>query len=198
MPIITKSNAIAELPCQWGAVGAGTKDILNQHGVFDVTYPLEGVGTQALLDSLKYCELKDKKCAVFKGNSGNEQLEAGLREAGAKVTEIVCYQRVRSQDNPQPLAHAITEQKIDLIIMTSGDALKALHAMLPENSIALLNEIPLLVISERIEKIAQTLGFQRIILARDASDEAIVASISNWVKTRSDNDGQNGRKEKPT
>ncbi len=188
MPAILKHHSLHDLPCQWGAVGAGTKDALLHYGVRDVTYPIDDVGANALLNALQTYDLKNKKCMVLKGNSGNEQLETGLHEYGATVIDVVCYQRVRTQDNPHPLAKAINEQRIDIIIITSGDALKALHALLPSPMQTLLADIPLLVISERIEKIAQSLGFHRIMLARDASDDAVVACIDTWVQQRSDND----------
>ncbi len=188
MPAILKHHAMADLPCQWGAVGAGTNDMLKHYGVYDVVYPEDGVGAQALLDKLKTVDLKSKTCAVFKGNSGNDQLEAGLRERGAQVTEFMCYQRIRTENNPRPLAHAINEGSVDLIIITSGEALSALYALLAPAIVQMLLAIPVLVISPRIENIAHTLGFRRILLAKDASDEAIIACIDAWLQTRTSHD----------
>jgi uroporphyrinogen-III synthase len=188
VPLILKNHAIHDLNCQWAAVGAGTKDVLQAYGARDVNYPLDGIGALALLDSLRNYDFANKKCMVFKGDSGNEELETGLRERGALVTDLVCYQRLRTQDNPKPLASALSEERVDLIVITSGDALKALHSLLPKSVEQQLLNITLLVISERIEKIAQSLGFQRIIRAVDASDDAITACIDAWVQTRSDDD----------
>lgn len=193
MPVILEHHSVQDLPCRWGAVGAGTKDALLDFGVHNVTYPIEGVGAEALLDALSIYDLENKKCIVFKGNSGNAQLELGLRKLGAFVTELICYQRLHTQDNPQPLAHAISEGHVDIIVITSGDALKALHALLPAPAQGLLVNIPLLVISDRIEKIAQSLGFRRILLAKDASDDAIISCIDGWVKKGSDDDRQGNR-----
>lgn len=185
LPLIQTHHALENLTAQWGAVGAGTTDELKKFDVHNALYPTHGVGAQALLDVLDEHLLNHKKVAVFKGDSENQILEDGLKARGAQVTDIICYERKRATDDPTPLVHAIQNDHIQAIVSTSGDGLKALVDLAPETLQSKLTDIPLMVVSDRIHGIAETLGFQHIFQAQNASDEAIVDCVLAWHSQRS-------------
>lgn len=179
MPLLKSFADIHELNAQFGAVGAGTKDTLNDHGVHNVIYPLEDVGGAALLSCLPP-DLTNKKIAVFRGDTGTPTLEDGLMRRGAFVEKIVCYRRLHSSADPQPLAHAIENQHIDLIVTTSGDGLKALCDLIPYQLQASLTQTPVVVVSTRTFEIAHTLGFEHVLQAKSPSDDSILDILDQW------------------
>lgn len=179
MPLLKSFGDIHHLTAKFGAVGAGTKDTLNDHGVHDVIYPMEDVGGAALLACFPD-NLAHKKIAVFRGDSGTPTLEDGLMRRGAFVEKVICYRRLHSNADPQPLAHAIEHQHIDLIVTTSGDGLKALCDLIPYQLQASLSQIPIVVVSPRTFEIANTLGFAHILQAKSPSDDSILAVLDEW------------------
>lgn len=181
MPLIKSFADIEVLNAGFGAVGAGTKDALHDYGVHDVIYPLDDVGGAALLACMPQ-DLARKKIAVFRGDTGTPTLEDGLMKRGAFVEKIVCYRRLHSSADPQPLAHAIENQHIDLIVTTSGDGLKALCDLLPYQLQESLAQTPVVVVSTRTSEIAHTLGFAHVLQAKSPSDDSILAVLEQWFK----------------
>jgi uroporphyrinogen-III synthase len=76
---------------------------------------------------------------------------------------------------------------LDVIIVTSFEALRNLLAMLGANYKKKLAMLPLVVISERIGKLAAELGFTQIAVTESPTDQAIldtVISLSGRGNTR--------------
>ncbi len=74
---------------------------------------------------------------------------------------------------------SLLEQKaIAAIVCASFEAVKNLTLLLGEKSWPLLKKCPLTVVSERIKKLAQDLGFQTIWVAHNASDAAILEELA--------------------
>ena len=63
------------------------------------------------------------------------------------------------------------------IISMSGDSLNNLIAMVAKERQASLYQIPLLIISKRMALVAQALGFKDILIAQNASEEALIAAL---------------------
>jgi uroporphyrinogen-III synthase len=180
LPLIVREGWLPRMQGQFGSVGAGTRDLLAVWGVHQVLYPMNAVGALALLETLGPETLENKSVAVFKGDSGNPTLEEGLLARGARVLPIICYQRQRTQEDPQPLIEALAHHRIDLIVVTSGDGLQSLIDLVPVDLAPTLRTLPLVVISERLKSLAESAEFSTILLAKDASDEAIVMAIAAW------------------
>lgn len=181
LPLLKNQGLLNKMSGKFAAVGAGTRDSLANYGITDVIYPLSEVGAEALLHALAPESLAGKHVVIFKGDSANETLEEGLKVRGSIIHPIVCYERKHSQDDPQPLVHALEHDHLDIIITTSGDGLRALVKIIPEFLHEALFMRPVVVVSERIREIASTLGFTSIYLSQDASDRAIVAAIQQGV-----------------
>lgn len=180
MPTVLEEHWLPRFQGTFATVGAGTRDTLAVYGVNNIVFPVEGVGALALLDTLATETLDNKKVAIFKGDSDNQILENGLSARGAIISPILSYRRERTQDDPQPLVHALERGHIDVIVTTSGDGLKSLVQLLPVHLQTLAFQLPVVVVSERVRQFAQELGFSTILLATDASDEAIVSILEQW------------------
>jgi len=146
LPALEQENILQHMHGQFACVGAGTADELFAFGVKNITYPLDGVGAQALLDTLAFEDFNNKTVAIFKGNSDNAILEEGLTQQGALIQDVTCYQRTRTEDDATPVAHAIEHNHIHLIVTTSGDTLKHLVHIVPGTLPQQLFTLPVLFV----------------------------------------------------
>jgi uroporphyrinogen-III synthase len=180
MPLVLEKQWLTLFRGRFATVGIGTRDSLSVYGVNSITFPTQGVGAEALLETLGHEDMNNKQVAVFKGNSDNQMIEEGLSARGAKIFPINCYQRRRTKDDPHPLIHALTHGHVDLIVTSSGDGLQSLVQLLPADLQAIACQLPVVVVSKRVQDLAKTLGFSQTLLAKDASDEAIADAIEHW------------------
>ncbi len=181
MPYVLSHFHLDHFKPQFAAVGEGTADTLHTAGVKTVIFPEQDVGSEALLNILPE-DLQEKKIFIFKGDSGNNLLEAGLIERGAMVRSCVCYRREHTQADPAPLIQALTHQHIHIAVVTSGDSLRALHAWVPQDLINMFCRLPLVVVSDRIGDVAKKMGFDKILISKGADDHAIIETIGAWVE----------------
>jgi uroporphyrinogen-III synthase len=181
MPYVLSHFHLDHFKPHFAAVGEGTADILKTYGVQNVIFPEADVGSEALLSILP-SDLQDKKIFIFKGDSGNNVLEAGLTERGAMVRSCVCYQREHTQADPTPFIQALKHKHIHIAVVTSADSLRALHAWVPQDLINTFSRLPLVVASDRIGGVAKKMGFDNILNSKGADDRAIIETISAWVE----------------
>ncbi len=100
-----------------------------------------------------------------------------LVERGAQVAELACYRRLRPDYRPGELAARLREWAIGVVMLSSGEGLEHLLALLsPEESIR-FRAITLLVPSERVAAVARRAGWERIIVAENASDGAMLRAL---------------------
>lgn len=180
LPLIKQEQWLPRFRGRFATVGAGTRDTLASYGINNIVYPLNDVGALALLETLSQENFENKHVTIFKADSENQILEEGLAARGAQLFPIICYQRLHSKEDPEPLIHALEHDHINLIVTTSGDGLKSLVHLIPTALRSTLYQLPVVVVSERVQNIAKTFGFSTILLAHDPSDEAIVSAIDQW------------------
>jgi uroporphyrinogen-III synthase len=188
MPLMLEAKWLSGFEGQFATVGGGTRDLLAHYGVNNIVCPLDEVGAQALLDTLETEEVNHQRVVIFKGDSENPILEEGLSKRGAHVFPITCYQRQRTQDDPEPLLHALSNGRIDVIVTSSGDGLQSLIQILPATLQSIACQLPVVVVSKRIRDMAKNFGFSKIILAKDTSDEAITLAIEQWYEQGASHD----------
>ena len=72
-----------------------------------------------------------------------------------------------------------------MILVTSNESLRNLFAIVGELGQQCLYNTPLLMVSARACQLAQELGVnQAPLVAREASDEALVETLLKWQQTR--------------
>ena len=72
----------------------------------------------------------------------------------------------------------LQKKQLDVITITSGEALHNFLSLLKDPSMILLAlEIPLVVMSQRLKNIAITLGFKQIFVTENPSDKAMIKSV---------------------
>lgn len=163
---------------QFASVGAGTAKALKAAGYLASFYPENEWHSEGLLAMPELNTVKDKSIAVVRGQGGRELLEKVLIERGAKVTSCIAYRRVLPMINAEPCLDLIRQQQLNLIVAGSFESVANLQLLLGSDCWPQLKTIPLIVMSERVKKLAAESGFQTILVTANASQQAILDLIS--------------------
>jgi len=161
-------------------VGKGCAQAVEQHGRSVDAMPVTGIGSDGLLQHALLQEVTNKRVIIFRGNGGRELLADTLSQRGAQVEYCECYRRAIPQTDAAGLIDSWRNGGIDVVTITSTQALKNLRSMLGEHADSLLSTTPVIAISQRIAETARELGSQVVLVTDDTSDEAIVDCIKRW------------------
>jgi len=162
---------------KFAAVGAKTAQTLKSAGYMVTAYPDIKGGSDALLDMPVWEEVVNKKIAIISGGEGRQLLDQSFTARGAHITHVIAYQRQIPRIDVSPYVELIEKKQIDVIVCTSFEGVQNLKTLLSVCWLQ-LNAIPLIVVSERIKKLAHDLGFQTIWVAAGASHEAIIKILT--------------------
>lgn len=156
---------------QFIAIGKGTANALTNahlpvHAYAKHHWSSEGLLTLPLLQNVK-----NKKIAILRAETGRELIKDVLTKRGALVDNVIAYRRAIPTLDVRPCKALLDEHKVDIIIATSNEIVKNLVTLVG------VQPVPLLVISERIFEFAKSLGFNSIFLAKNASHDAMMAEL---------------------
>ncbi len=165
------------------AIGPATADCMQQHGIPVSQQPQSPYSSEGLLNLSLLHNIAHKHCMIFCGLGGRKVLQETLLQRGAIVTEAVSYQRICPSTDVRVLQQIWQKDKIDIVLATSGESLKNLQKLLGEANKHLLVQSTLLVVSQRMLKLARELGYgQPIIVAENATDEAIISALCKGIE----------------
>ncbi len=159
------------------AIGPGTANALKQYGISNSIIP-EQYNSEGILSLKKLENIDGKSIIIFCGENTRPLLKETLKGRGAKVTLAECYRRRCPKINEQD-KQALLKQTINIIISTSKESLNNLCAMIGNDKSLL--KIPLLVISPSMKTLAENQGWQTIICAPNASDQAVLDTLCDQV-----------------
>lgn len=164
-----------ELPpnVQFVAIGAGTAAALRAAGYQASIQPEQEWNSEGLLKLPVFQNIRGKKIALIRGEGGRELLAQTMLARGAQVLHVVVYRREIAITDERLLA----QTDLNVILCTSIDGVqhfqKLAGAYWPS-----MQALPLIVVSERIKKLAHDLDFQRIWVAKNASHAAILEILA--------------------
>jgi uroporphyrinogen-III synthase len=163
------------------AIGPGTAHSLQAAGLHDLIIP-ETYTSQGILALTGLQNIQKKKIAIFCGDPARPFLKEALQERGASVDQIPCYRRKCPSLDGKTTLNEWQSKSISMIISTSADSLANFWQIFGNIVSTGLTDIPLLVISLAMAGQAQQYGFKKVVLAENATDEAIVAAIVNYFE----------------
>ena len=163
------------------AIGKATAQALAQAGLPVDLVPESGYNTEALLAMPQMQQMKGQSCLIVRGEGGREELATTLRSRGATVEYLDVYKRIIPGLDSSQVSLLLAQDKLDVITVTSGEALQNLLIMLEEKHHQQLFEVPLVVVSNRIRQIAADMGFKRIAVTNSPSDAAILETVTMCV-----------------
>ena len=178
---LRQSHRLQQLRARLVAVGGGTATAMEKAGLPSPLRPQRGSGTEALLElpELRAEAITRRRVLIVRGVGGRELLGSTLAARGACVEYLEVYRRTRPLVPPEKLL--MYGGQVHAIVVTSADALNNLFEIGGPAARPWLSGIPLVTVSERIARLARSIGVQNPpIVADDASDEAVVAALCRW------------------
>jgi uroporphyrinogen-III synthase len=166
---------------RFAAVGQSTAQAMKMAGLPVDLIPENGCNSEALLAMPQLQQVEGQNILIVRGEDGREQLATTLRSRGAKINYLEVYKRIIPRIDSSPIVELLEQHRLDVITVTSAEALQNLSLMLGEKNNKLLSLIPLVVISDRIRCIAADMGFNRITVTDSPIDTAILETVITCV-----------------
>ena len=140
--------------------------MLEPYGV-QADFP-ETAGSEGLLQLLPASGVTGEKVMIVRGSGGRELLAETLNARGVSVRYLEVYQRV-------PVSYEDLGQLPDgvVVVVTSGEILTQFTDQVGGR----LNRFKLVVPSQRIAALAESLGGEQVTIAADASDQALYDAV---------------------
>jgi len=158
---------------KFAAVGQATAEALEQHGHPADIVPTDRFDSEGLLAMPELGAVAGKRILIIRGQSGREKLAESLRSRGAKVDYAEVYQRLATK---QALTFGAND--IDVIVITSSEALVTLQQTAMDTDKPWLFDKQLLVLHERIAMRTRELGFKlNPVIADQASEVALLDAL---------------------
>lgn len=177
-PLLTKKGIGWPEKLSWFAIGRTTALAFHTVSHLPVRYPLDRETSEVLLQLPELQNIAGKRALILRGNGGRAVLGETLAARGAKVEYCECYQRnARIYDGTEE-AFRWRERGITTLVVTSGEMLRQLYALVPEwyrNNWLL--HCQLVVVSERLAILARDLGWQDIRIADNADNDALLRAL---------------------
>lgn len=170
------------------AIGRATADtLINKGGRVDLL-PSAGFNSEALLAAPALQQMAGLSCLIIRGQGGRELLGATLRERGAAIKYLEVYRRTKPVVDRRPIVDLLQQRRLDVVTVTSVEALYNLIDLLEKDIKTTLLRVPLVVISDRIKKIAAQIGFDTIAVSANPSDTEIITTMTALINE--DNSGR--------
>ena len=146
--------------------------------------PTTRFDSEGLLALAELQQVRNQTIVIFRGEGGRELLGRTLTERGAHIEYAECYRRVKPSRVSTALLQSWESAKIGIVTATSIDGLRNLVELVGERQRKALTNTPIVVISQRMADLSHELGFEAdILVATQASDEAIVEAIKMWRRS---------------
>ncbi len=164
--------------CKLAAIGSRSQRALERAGLAVSIQP-QGHDSESLLQhpGLQASEVAGKNIVIFRGEDGRDVLAQELQKRGARVHYAAMYRRICPQ-HTQPFDTTFINT-LDAITISSNEGLQNLYDMAMKagaDKDALL-ATPLCAPGQRALKLGQSLGFQHIEVADNATDDAMFRAV---------------------
>lgn len=167
-----------ELPMdlEIGAIGQATAKALEFFGLDPSIKPIDRFDSEGLLALPELQELGGQSILIIRGEGGRETLAETLKKRGAEVDYVEVYRRVLPQRNPANLLRQ-WHQLVEVVVVTSNAILDNLVQMLGKEGLDLLQQTPMVLVSQRTADHARSLGITQCHIAQSAHDEDILKCL---------------------
>ena len=162
---------------QVAAVGNGSREELESHGITGVRAPGGRADSEALLAMPEFSAVAGKRIAIFRGEGGRTLLGDTLALRGVLVEQAACYRRSRPVQSAALLAVAWERGKVDAIMVSSGEGLANLLEMLDDGARRLAGTV-LFVPHPRVAVEAVRKGLKRPIVAWPGDAQMAAALVA--------------------
>lgn len=163
---------------RWFAIGRATALAFHKVSGLDIHYPQDRETSEVLLQLSELQNVVGKSALILRGNGGRELLGSTLTDRGAQVTFCECYQRCARDYNGAEEAHRWQQRGVTTLVVTSGEMLQQLYTLTPDwYRTRWLLTCQIVVVSERLARLARELGWQDIRVADNADNDALLRAL---------------------
>jgi uroporphyrinogen-III synthase len=170
------------------AIGRATASALEESGVPVNLEPEGRFDSEAFLDLAPMQQVAGLRFLIIRGEGGRELLADTLQQRGAHVIYAEVYRRLRPKVDIASHLTSWRSRGIDAVTIFSGESLVNFIAMLGDNGLGWAQEIPLVVAGARIAAQARQEGFDKVILASNATDWALFKALAGFRSESNEND----------
>lgn len=125
--------------------------------------------------------IQSKNIVIFRGQNGRELLSQTLRERGATVHAVETYLRCLPKIDKLELVNMWRENPLDAIIITSSLAFQSLITLFGEANLHYIQNLPFIVVGERMEAFVKAKGVKNIIVALGAGDQELKVALQKLL-----------------
>ena len=166
----------------WYTVGEASARELASHGV-SVRRPGTEMNSEGLLELAGLQEVENQKVLIVKGEGGRGTLRETLQQRGARVEELTAYRRHCPELAAGVLYGIIEKHDCQLLLLSSGEAVHNMVSLLNAEELRQVQQLAVVVPGTRVAAIAGTSGFSQVITAASATDDDILAAITDYLTT---------------
>lgn len=170
---------------EMAAIGRATARALIDAGIRCDLQPATDFTSEGLLALPRFHKVAGQSILIVSGEGGRTLLAETLAERGAQVTRVAVYRRERPATDINAFEAHWTRGEIGAVAITSTESFINLFDMLDGAGQDHLRNTPLIVLSARTQQTAAEYGCRLILVAKEASDDAIVAALLRLVATLS-------------
>ncbi len=169
---------------EWFGIGKKTEQILTQQGVpvggSEHSQLSSAMNSEALLTDQRLQQLTGEKVLIFRGKGGRDFLAEQLQGRGATVDYAECYARSKQQHPAGHLKSLYQQNAFDAMLVNSGESIDYLYDYLKDDQIdlAVMQQTTIVVPSNRVKVLANEQGFQKVVVADNATDQIMVAAVT--------------------
>ena len=160
-------------------VGKGTARLLKEKGYPADILPSDQFDSEGLLAHPQLQNVEGQSVLIVRGEGGRPLLADVLQQRGAKVEYLAAYQRSLPElETGNVLQHALINHKLDIILVSSVEALDNLLTLTNEEQRGTVLNTQLAVTHPRQAEKASELGFKKpAIISNEPGDKALVQAL---------------------
>lgn len=161
---------------QYFTVGRQTAQAFSAQTGQTIAYPLQEA-SEGILKLPAMQDLTDKKVLVLRGNGGRAFFSEQATLRGATVNHIECYRREPIIYDNIDQTSMLKRAGITCIVVTSKEILNTLLDFVPKNEHNWLKSCYLITVSERIQRFAHSIGWEKVVISTRAENSALLATL---------------------
>lgn len=139
--------------------------------------PDRRMDSEGLLEALGDFDVNGKRVTIVRGQDGREFLGRELEKRGAQVRYVASYTRSTTTRSIAPVVEQWAANRIHCVLVTSVSILEALVDLLGDANGRLLEETPVVTISNRIARACRCVGIQEVFVAEKTGETGIVEAV---------------------
>jgi uroporphyrinogen III methyltransferase/synthase len=163
------------------AVGAATAQVIAAEGM-RVDYVAKTRTGKSLGAELRD-SVAGKEVLLPRSDRVDDRLPSALREAGARVTEVVAYRTLRPEKLDHEILTRVRHSEMDAIVFASPSAFHNLAALVPSAELAALsNRIQFATIGSTTTRALRDAGVRVAIESNDSSSAGLADAIAKYYQ----------------